>query len=171
MLLALGVGLAAEVIPEPDSGAALAWSHECNDAGSRCVFEKMVEFNSSDGAERGGIIVVYDKPSRQPEFIVVVVPSGLPSGSEVVIGFLDSLQKDGKWTLVPVKDSLVGLPLSDCDKSSCQARVHSRIPDGPDLFEEFQRHRFASVLYKRGGKSETFLVPLAGLITELASVK
>lgn len=149
----------------------LAWSHDCEDSGKTCWLEKIVEFRSQSGMEHGGLAVFYDTVSKQPELIAVILPKDVPAESEVLIRFVDSVKKDGKWTLVPADKDFIALPLSGCDPESCQARVHARIPEGPNLFDEIQKRNHLWVVFKRNNALERFMVPLDAFGEELKGIK
>ena len=153
-----------------DTEALLAWHHDCDRSGQVCLLEKVVTFKSQAGMEHWGVMIGYNTKEKQPAFIAVVVPSNVPSTSELEIRFVDSVRKDGKWTLVPSGD-FISLPLSGCDKTSCQARIRPQIPGGPNFFKEIQQRSFMWVLFKRGGALERFMVPLSGVNKELQSMQ
>ncbi|WKE66668.1 hypothetical protein PVT67_05330 [Gallaecimonas kandeliae] len=175
ILIALALfsaAVAAEgIASEGKARATLAWSHDCD--GNSCWLEKIVDFQGKGGMSKGGVAVSYDRAKHQPEFIAVIVPTGVPQDSEVEIRFIDSVKRQGQWHLVPIGDDFLGLPISGCNKASCQARVHAQIPDGPDLFEELKKRSLLWIMFEREGEDEPerIMVPLSGLDNELRAIQ
>jgi hypothetical protein len=152
----------------------LTWNYRCTSDNSKCWLEKFVMFSGQYGEERGGVAVAYDNKAKAPMFITIFVPKGLPLKTELIVRFVDSVKKNGKWTLEPAADGFIALPLSECDKDYCMARVHAGIQDSGgtpiNLFDELKKRRFLWVMFKRGPESERFLVPVSGINDALASI-
>lgn len=150
----------------------LKWSSQCEEANDKCWLEKLVTFSSPNGPEEGGIAVAYDNLAKTPVFISVFVPKNVPVKSEVIVRFVDSVKNNEQWTLVPARDGFIGIPVTECEESGCVARVHAEISgnDGAtvNLFDELKKRRFVWVMFKRGSKPESFIVPVSGINDALA---
>lgn len=170
LLLASTTSFAGEVISDADARKVLAWHQKCEPHGDQCRLAKIVDIGNEPGAGQAGVAVSYDKRHHSPNFITIITPTGVPQDSEVAIRFVDSVQRDGKWSLQPVGDDFIALPVSGCDENSCEARVHPRIPGGPDLFEEMKKRRFLWILFKRGNEPERAMVPLPGMNDALREI-
>lgn len=170
LLIVSSAGFAQSTISDSQAKSLLAWHHECGCSSSVCWLEKLVKFKSKVGLEQGGVVLAYDKKSEQPQFIAIIVPSNVPSNSELEIRFVNSVRRNGEWRLVPAGD-FISLPLSGCDKTSCEAKIHPQIPGGPNLFKEIQQRDFMWVLFKRDGALERFMVPLSGVNEAVQSVR
>lgn len=170
LLTVCSSAFARDTVSYAHAKSLLAWNHVCDQSSSACWLEKLVTFKSKAGVEQGGVAIAYDRKMERPQFIAVIVPGDVPLNSNLLIRFLDSVKINGAWTLVPVGD-FVSLPLSGCDKSSCQAQIHPQVPGGPDLFKQIRKRRFAWVMFKRNGALERFMVPLSGVDDALRSIQ
>lgn len=145
----------------------LAWDHSCDPSGGDCWFEKLVHFDNDSGAGNGGLVIDYDKADGTLAFISVLIPKDAEKSAGVVIRFIDSVKKNGKWALVPDSNGFLQLPVMECDTRFCQARVHGQIVDGPNLLEEVEKRNLLWVMFKRKKALVRFMVPLDGVHEDL----
>lgn len=150
-----------------DISGILAWSHSCDSYGKECWLEKLVHFNNDSGAGNGGLVIDYIKSDRTLRFISVLVPRDAAKSAEVVIRFISSVKKNGRWKMVPDKSGFLGLPIMACDSRFCQARVHAQIIDGPNLLAEMENRGFVWVMFERKRSLVRFMVPLDGVHGDL----
>jgi hypothetical protein len=153
----------------------LEWSHLCTKAKDKCWLEKRVEYSSDSGLELGGIAVAYDNVLSKPLFITIWAPKDVPRDSEVLIRFVDSVKKDGEWTLVPVGHDFIAIPITECGEDDCTAKVYSDIVTSDssevNIFEELKKRSILWVMFKRSKEPERYMIPLSGINDVLAEIK
>jgi|LSQX01.2.fsa_nt_gb hypothetical protein len=153
----------------------LTWNYQCTTAKDRCWLEKLVTYSTSKGDKTGGVAVAYDNKNQKPMFITVWAIKGLPIKSEILIRFLDSVQENREWKLKPADDGFISIPIMECDKESCTAKVYPEIKTSADsrlnLFEELKKRRFMWVGFKLDGKEYSYMVPVSGINKALEEIK
>jgi hypothetical protein len=141
------------------------WDVECTSNGSKCAIELTVPLSRPHEAGRGGVQVLWDNDTHEAVFVAVLVPADVSRSGEVVVRFVGSEEDEVPWKGEGADTGFLSLPIMECDRQYCSARVHAMISsrsDRPvDLVAELQSRRFLWVLYEGGTKPESFLVPVS----------
>lgn len=150
------------------------WNVQCTSDRAKCWIELLVPFAGPKKQERGGIAVAYDNAAKQPMYITVFVPRDAWDKEEVIINFVDSVADGDSWKLEAAETGMMGLPINECDRQFCMARIYPKIDNGDgtstDLFAELQKRSFLWVMFKRSRKPERFMIPLSTFPAALVKV-
>lgn len=148
------------------------WNVQCTSDRSKCWLEILVSFHGAKKQERGGVALAYDGTAKKPMYVTIFIPPDTGKKDEVIVSFVDSVPDGDTWKLEPAKSGMMSLPVMECDRQFCMARVYPQIDNGDgtttDLFAELQARRFLWVAFKQNGKLVRFLVPISGFPPALA---
>jgi len=168
-------GCAQEASPTAGTGARInevsTWTHSCESSGKECWLEKLIHFDNDSGVGNGGLVIDYNKADSALVFISVLIPSDATKSGGVVIRFIRSVKRNGKWKMKPDGSGFLQLPVMECDSRFCQARVHGQIVDGPNLLQEIQKRNLLWVMFKRKKSLVSFIVPLDGVHEDLRKLR
>ncbi len=142
------------------------WNVQCTHDGKKCLLELLVPFGREGKPGLGGLAVAYDNLAGKPVYITVLIPADADGKGEVLVHLMDTVPDGNSWKLEAAGPGFMSLPVMDCNKQFCMARVRPEIDNGDgtttDLFVELNKRHLLWVAFKRHGKPERFMVPVSG---------